>query len=458
MNLTLQEIVNVKSYRFEYFGDRGRLPRPIAGVSTDSRKLQTDEIYFALRGERHDGHDFVVEVIKKGALAAVVEKTWWSKNPGLLKDAAIFTVDDTLKAMQELSNVYRNKFSLPVLGLTGTNGKTTTKEMIAGVLSELGSVCKTEGNLNNHIGVPLTLFTLTKDHRAAVVEMGTNHFGEITRLCEIAEPRYGLITNIGRGHLQFLGDVEGVARAKMELFHSLSTDGVVFVNLDDPLIAKHTPKLKKIITYGFKDEAMVNARRVEPDDFGFPRMQVEDEIFTLNLLGNHNLTNALAAVAVGREFGVSLEKMKGALENVRVPGKRMEVIRRKNFLILNDSYNANPDSTLAALAILKNLKIAGKKIFVFGDMLELGDAAAVEHAKIGEALHNFDVDLFFAFGLLSFEAVRVAQESVHPIMAQHFSDKTELVAELKNQIAAGDALLVKGSRGIKMEEVVESLN
>jgi UDP-N-acetylmuramoyl-tripeptide--D-alanyl-D-alanine ligase len=347
------------------------------------------------------------------------------------------------------------KFSLPVLALTGTNGKTTTKEMIAAVLSDLGNVCKTEGNLNNHIGVPLTLFQLTQGHQAAVIEMGTNHFGEIARLCEIAAPRYGLITNIGRGHLEFLGDLGGVAQAKIELFDSLPPDGVAFVNLEDPMIVKHASKIENKITFGFTDEAKVKGLRLAPDKFGFPQMKVDAQIFTLNLLGNHNLVNALAAVAIGLEFGLSLQHMKTALENVKLPGKRLEVVRRKNILILNDSYNANPDSTLAALNILKDTTATGKRIFVFGDMLELGATAAQEHAAIGRQLNDFNVDLLLAFGSLSAEAVRAADKT---ITAHHFSEKQELIVELKKQMAAGDVILIKGSRGMKMEEIVEELN
>lgn len=458
MDLILQEILNVKACPFEFVGDRRLLSRPAAGVSIDSRTLQAGEIYFALRGEHHDGHDFVQEVLQKGAAAAVAEKAWWSKQQDDFKEAAIFLVDDTLLALQELSHYYRLKFSLPVLGLTGTNGKTTTKEMIAAVLSELGSVCKTEGNLNNHIGVPLTIFGLEKKHRAAVVEMGTNHFGEIARLCEMAEPQFGLITNIGRGHLEFLGDLEGVARAKTELFNSLPADGAAFVNLDDPLIVKHTANQKNKITYGFTNEARFQAQRLAPDDFGFPRMQVEGEIFTLNLLGDHNLSNALAAAAVGLEFGVNLKKIKLALENVTLPGKRLEVTRRNNVLIINDSYNANPDSTLAALAILRDVKTSGKRIFVFGDMLELGEAAAKEHARIGQELQNYKVDVLLAYGPLTAETARAAKTSRRPIAAQHFSEKDDLIAEIKNQLAAGDALLIKGSRGMKMEDALEALN
>jgi UDP-N-acetylmuramoyl-tripeptide--D-alanyl-D-alanine ligase len=457
MDLKLHEFLEVGNCRFAYFGDEKNLSRAVAGVSTDSRLLKQEEVYFALAGENHDGHDFVTAVFQKGALAAVVKKSWWEKNKSRLENRAVFVVEDTLRALQEASHFYRLKFSLPVLGLTGTNGKTTTKEMTAAVLSQMGSVCKTTGNLNNHIGVPLTLFNLQNEHQTAVVEMGGNHFGEIARLCEIAAPQLGLITNIGRGHLEFLGGLEGVARMKMELFNSLPADGVAFVNLDDPLIVKHSARLKSKVTFGFTDEAKVRGRRLEPDKFGFPRMEVESEIFTLNLLGNHNLLNALAAAAVGLEFGISLKKIKEALENVAVPGKRLEITRRNHILILNDSYNANPDSTLAALAILKEMNVTGKKIFVFGDMLELGEAAAAEHAKIGVALSGFGVDLFLAYGPLAAEAVAAAQKSKSKIFAQHFSDKQTLIAELKKSLSAGDALLVKGSRGMKMEEVVEAL-
>jgi len=319
-------------------------------------------------------------------------------------------------------------------------------------------VCKTAGNLNNHIGVPLTLFKLARDHRFAVVEMGTNHFGEITRLCEIAEPNLGVITNIGRGHLEFLGNLEGVARAKMELFDSLPADAVAFVNLEDSLIVKHSSKPKNKITYGFRDEARVIARVLEPDPLGFPRMRVEKQIFTLNVFGNHNLLNALAAVAVGLEFGVSLKTMKTALANVSVPGKRLEVIKRNDTLILNDSYNANPDSTLAALAILKEMKTTGKRIFVFGDMLELGEAAAEEHARIGNVLRDFNVNLLLAFGPLAAKAVDAARQSHGVIVAQHFADKQDLIAELKKRLATGDVLLVKGSRSMKMEDIVTAID
>ncbi|MFQ5752403.1 MAG: UDP-N-acetylmuramoyl-tripeptide--D-alanyl-D-alanine ligase, partial [bacterium] len=401
-----------------YEGAPENLKRKISGVSIDSRKILANEIYFAIRGENHDGHDFVQEAFHKQAVAAVVENQWWCHHRAHFKNRNVFVVEESINALQELANFYRKKFSLPVIALTGTNGKTTTKEMMAAVLARLGNVCKTESNLNNHIGVPLTLLALNEQHKALIVEMGANHFGEIARLCEIAEPQYGLITNIGHGHLEFFQNLEGVTKAKMELFEYLYPHGTAFINIDDPLIVKHAPAFMKCIKYGFRDEARVIGKAMAPSESGFARMMVQGQVIELNLRGNHNLSNALVAVAVGLEFGVSLQEIKTALAHVKLPGKRMEVFKRDKILVLNDSYNANPDSTLAALEIVKQTTSPGKKIFVFGDMLELGDLAPAEHARIGKSLKNFGVDIFLAFGPQSAEAVRQAQNTSKNMIAK----------------------------------------
>ncbi|RMF67979.1 MAG: UDP-N-acetylmuramoyl-tripeptide--D-alanyl-D-alanine ligase, partial [Calditrichaeota bacterium] len=251
MNLKLKELLDIPGCPMEFHGNQKRLESKPDGLSIDSRTLRPGEVFFAIRGEHQDGHAFVEAAIGKGALAVVVERRWWKKNAPALQAHACFVVRDTLRALQEIAAHYRRKFALPVVGLTGTNGKTTTKELVAAVLARLGDVCKTEGNLNNHLGVPLTLARLQKSHRALVVEMGTNHFGEIARLCEIAAPDSGLITNIGHGHTEFFENIDGVARAKMELFQFLAdTGGTAFVNADDPVLNNHLPRLSKKITYG----------------------------------------------------------------------------------------------------------------------------------------------------------------------------------------------------------------
>ncbi len=457
MDLTLNRFLGTRNCSFTYRGSEEKLHQKISGVSIDSRTIQPNEVYFALRGENHDGHDFVLSAFKRQAKAAVVEAKWWVKNKLGFESYPIFVVDDSLKALQESANEYRSKFNIPVLGLTGTNGKTTTKEMVAAVLSEAGKVCKNEGNLNNHIGVPLTLFKLNDSHKILVIEMGMNHFGEIARLCEIAQPDFGLITNIGRGHLEFLKTLEGVAKAKMELFEYLSPNGTPFINLDDPLIIKHAQKFKKSMTYGFSKKANVTGEMPGTNEHGFPVMQVDGVEIKINFLGNHNLINALAAIAVGTEFGIELSQMKSALQNVKLPGKRMEVLKHKKMLILNDAYNANPDSTLAALETLHSIPASGRKIFIFADMLELGELALSEHAKIGESLKNYGIDVFFAFGQLAAEAVLAAKKSGENLIAKHFEDKEALIGELSELPRESETILVKGSQGMKMEEVVEAL-
>ncbi|MFQ5603428.1 MAG: UDP-N-acetylmuramoyl-tripeptide--D-alanyl-D-alanine ligase [bacterium] len=457
MKLTLQEIYDNPDYRFLYSGPTEALQMVIAGISIDSREIQPGELYFAIKGEHHDGHKFLREIFNKQAIAAVVEKKWRQKHPKDLAGKALLAVEDTLTALQQAAHAYRKKFAIPILGLTGTNGKTTTKEMIAAVLSRSGNVCKTEGNFNNHIGVPLTLFQLRASHQSLVLEMGTNHFGEIRQLCEIAAPTCGLITNIGHGHLEFLQSLEGVARAKIELFEYLQPEGLAFINLDDALITKQVPKLRRCVTYGFKDEADISAQKLSLDDPQTIGMRVENQTIVLNMPGEHNLSNALAAVAVGLEFGVDMPDIKQALENVQLPSKRMQIIRKEKMLILNDSYNANPDSTLAALSILKNTPVAGKKIFVFGDMLELGQQSKTEHTRIGAALNDFGVAVFLAFGPETAAAVDSARRKTPVITAEHFTDKAELVSFLKTHLDKGDLVLVKGSRGMKMEEVIQAL-
>jgi UDP-N-acetylmuramoyl-tripeptide--D-alanyl-D-alanine ligase len=358
-----------------------------------------------------------------------------------------------LQALQDLANYYRSKFDIPIIAVTGTNGKTTTKEMISAVLGKKWNVCKTQGNLNNHIGVPLTLLRIRQRHRALVLEQGMNHFGEIAALCEIAQPTDGLITNVGRGHMEHLGGIEGVARAKAELFDYLAPDKHAFVNIDDRWIVSYSGRLKQKTTFGFSKDADIVGESLPGDDNGFPALRVEGVEIRLNVAGKHNLSNALAAVAVGREYGVALSDIRDALGNLIVPGKRMELIRKHGILILNDCYNANPDSMLAALETLAWLSVPGRKIAVLGDMLELGKVAGEEHARIGEAIAGLPVDVVFSFGELSQE---FAAKSNNP-ENRHFSDKKELVATLRESVRQGDAVLVKGSRGMKMEDIVQEV-
>ena len=433
--------------------------KKITGVSTDSRTIQPGNIFIALRGEKFDGHQFVEDVVKREPAAVIVDAGWRQENLELSRQlhSTIVVVPDTIKALGDLANIYRKKFSIPVVAVGGSNGKTTTKEMIGAVLRTRYSVLSTEGNLNNHIGVPLMLFRLTPKHDIAVVELGTNHFGEMKYLCGLVEPTHALITNIGREHLEFFGNEDGVAKEETELFRSVAAKGFAFINADDSDLVKAGKKVHRTLKYGAARKADVQARHVHTDEYGQPvfELVVKKKINEVHLsaAGMHNVSNALAAAAVGLKFRVPKKEVISALENYAGGNKRMEVIKRNGITILNDTYNANPDSVLAALKTLQSMKIEGKKIVVLADMLELGEKAENEHAKIGLAVSDLEFEYLLTFGPLS----RFTHEASKLAFAEHFETKDALIASLKSQIAPGDAVLVKGSRGMKMEEVTAQI-
>jgi len=453
----LKILTEIQNCPFEFHGNRDRLNRSFAGVSIDSRSIRSDEIFFAIKGENHDGHDYVGHVIEQKSPAVVVNRDWWEKHADQYSQATVFVVDDTLTALQEFARYYRQLLAIPVIALTGTNGKTTTKEMIAAILSKSGSVCKTAGNLNNHIGLPLTLFTMESTHKTAVLEMGTNHFGEIKRLCDIAEPELGLITNIGHGHTEFFQDLQGVAKAKMELFDYLEPNGVGFINVDDPLLKADAHTFYKKITFGFDASAKVTAKKLPLNRNGNPGMQIDHQEIRLNVVGTHNLINGLAAIAIGLEFGIPLQAMKEALQTLQLPSKRMQIERLGKLTILNDCYNANPESTSAALETLIHFPEARRRIFVFGDMLELGTNATKAHTKVGNQVASLGIDVMFTFGPNAAAATRAARKTSTTILADHFDDKSALLKALIALNLRDDILLIKGSRGMKMEEISEGL-
>ncbi len=434
--------------------------KKISGVSTDSRKIKQGEIFFAIKGEKFNGHDFVSSAFKKGAVACVVSYDWFKMNMDKFKTKILVAVDDTLKALGKLANVYRKDFNIPIIAIAGSNGKTTTKEMIAEVLGQKYKVLKSEGNLNNQIGVPLTLFKLRKSHQVAVLEFGTNHFGEIRYLCEIAEPNYGLITNIGREHIEFFKDIKGVAKEEGSLFdHLFENNGFVFVNFDDVYVREMGERFKDKITFGFSEGADVRGEILDVDDFARYKFKVKfngkEQVLKLKIPGEHIVMNAISAFAVGLKFGVSPSLIKKALQSYKPFSKRMEVLKVKGITIINDTYNANPDSVIASLKTLKQMKCSGKKIAVLGDMLELGDYTEIAHREIGQKVVEFKIDYLLTYGNAMRFAYEVALSGINH--AIHFDDKDMLVYHLFEMIGKGDVVLVKGSRGVAMEEVVEKL-
>lgn len=432
--------------------------KKVSGVSTDSRKIRKGEIFFAIKGVKFDGHDFVDSSFKKGAVACVVNFEWFERNKEKFKTKILIAVEDTLKALGKLANVYRKDFDIPFIAVAGSNGKTTTKEMIAFVLGQKYKVLKSEGNLNNQIGVPLTLFRLRKSHQIAVVEFGTNHFGEIRYLCEVAEPDHGLITNIGREHIEFLGGVEGVAKEEGSLFDYLyERDGFIFVNVDDPHLREMSEKFKNKIAFGFAEGADVRGEIIDIDGLARVKFKVKfdgkEQILKLKIPGEHLVMNAISAFAVGLKFGVSANLIKRALQSYKPFSKRMEILKVNGITIIDDTYNANPDSVIASLKTLAQMKCSGKRIAVLGDMLELGSYAEEAHREIGRKVAEFGIDYLFTYGSDMHYAYEVASDLIKHSM--HFDDKDFLVYHLFEVAEKGDVVLIKGSRGMRMEEVVE---
>ena len=457
MKLTMKDLEKLRPV--EAINKKGLNNKKISGVSTDSRTIQPGNIFIALRGEKFDGHQFVEDVLKRGAAAVIVDARWREENLELSRrlQSGVVVVLDTAKALGKLANIYRRKFSLPIIAVGGSNGKTTTKEMINAVLKTTYSVLSTEGNLNNHIGVPQMLFRLTPKHDIAVLELGTNHFGEMKYLCDIVEPTHALITNIGREHLKFFDDEHGVAKEETELFRTVAAKGFAFINTDDNYIIKAGKKVRRTLKYGLTRKADVQALHVRANERGQAVFEIavkkKMSTVSLSVAGLHNVSNALAAATVGLKFKVSPKKIISAIEQYTGTNKRMEIIKRNTITILNDTYNANPDSVLAALKTLQLMKTGGKKIVVLADMMELGEKAENEHAIIGLAVSDLEFEYLLTFGPLS----RFTHEASKLAFAEHFDTKDALIVSLKSQLATGDTVLVKGSRGMKMEEVVAQI-
>ncbi|KAB2923823.1 MAG: UDP-N-acetylmuramoyl-tripeptide--D-alanyl-D-alanine ligase [Bacteroidetes bacterium] len=436
--------------------------RKLQRVCTDSRSVRAGDLFVALKGETFDAHTFLDAVLAAEPSALLVHHGWARENAGRLASlpCAVCAVPDTTAAFGELARTYRRKFGIPVIAVGGSNGKTTTKEMVTAVLRTRFEVLATEGNLNNHIGVPQTLFRLDEHHGAAVVEIGTNHFGELRHLCAVAEPTHGLLTNIGREHLEFFGDEAGVAKEETELFrHLAETKGFVFLNADDPYLAKELKGLKRVLSYGAAPKADVRVRRVHAGPTGAYRFQLEwgaKDITVpvrLSVPGAHNVINAAAAAAVGLKLGVRPKRAAEALAAFVSASKRMEVMEHVGVTVLNDTYNSNPDSVMAALRTLVSVAATGRKVAVLGDMRELGEASKREHTGIGAAAAEMPVDRLYTFGTFS----KYTQEAFGGERSAHYESKEALSADLKAFLRPGDVVLVKGSRGMRMEDVTAVL-
>jgi UDP-N-acetylmuramoyl-tripeptide--D-alanyl-D-alanine ligase len=431
------------------------------GISIDSRNIREGELFVALRGDRFDGHDFVPEAIERGAWGALVDRSALEDNYstlGALKN--IFPVEDTLFALQEMAQQHRRKFSIHVVGVTGSNGKTTTKEMIGAVLKQNGPVLKTEGNLNNHIGVPLTLLKLNAGHRAAVVELGASAPGEIDMLARMAVPTVGVITNIGPAHLEFFGSLDKTALAKGELLRHLAADAKAVLNADDRFFSALKGVFSgRTISFGIENPADVSASGIRQagdcTDFTITAEGSRVDV-RLRAVGAHNVYNALAAAAAAVAVGEPLDAVKYGLESFSPVEGRSELRELKGRTVLTDYYNANPASMEAALRTLVSLGPRRKAVAVLGDMLELGAAGAEAHREIGRLAARLKVDALIVIGALARCAGEGAVEAGLPkarvAVASSHADAARLLREASQP---GDAVLVKGSRGSKMEKIIE---
>ncbi|HEY5511238.1 MAG TPA: UDP-N-acetylmuramoyl-tripeptide--D-alanyl-D-alanine ligase [Prolixibacteraceae bacterium] len=411
-------------------------------ISTDSRKIEQGSLFFALKGENFNGNTFALNALEIGASYAVVDEEEYAV------DERIILVKNVLRTLQELARHHRQSLGIPVLAITGTNGKTTTKELIASVLSRKYNLVYTRGNLNNHIGVPLTLLTLKSDTQMAVIEMGANHPGEIDALCHIALPDFGLITNVGSAHLEGFGSFEGVIQTKTELYRFLEKkDGAIFINLANNYLKERAGSVKKIGYSTVPDPAGLEGEVVSSNPFLilkvlFPKGWM---YIKTRLVGSYNLENALAAAAVGQYFGIDPLEISMALEGYQPDNNRSQLVDKQHNRLLMDAYNANPSSTRAALENFAMLE-APKKAIILGDMLELGDVAPEEHQKIIDYLSTIKTDLVILTG---------AQYSGCHLPAEflHFLSATALAEFLGKEQLSGYLILIKGSRGMKLESV-----
>lgn len=416
----------------------------INGVSTDSRKIQPGQLFIALKGPNFDGHEFAAAALAGGAAALVVEHRLNLAIPQIC-------VKNSLLALGQLAAAWRARLNIPIIAITGSNGKTTVKEMVATILGRLGNVFATKGNLNNDIGMPLSLLSVDQSHSAAVIEMGANHANEISYLTNLARPTIALVNNAGAAHLEGFGSIEGVARAKGEIYQGLVLGGFAIINADDPFASlwRELAGGAQIMTFGMDQSANVSGAWSHSGPVVVTTIK-GDFTFKPALAGRHNVLNALAATAITVAANVALDDIRAGLEAMQpVPGRLQPKLGYHGALLINDTYNANPFSTKAAIAVLK--EYPGPKILVLGDMGELGGDARALHAQIGEAAKQAGIDELLALGELSKAAVAAFGSG-----ALHFSGFADLITAVRKRLARGTTVLVKGSRSMKMETVVNA--
>ena len=442
---------------------QGSAAKAFRGVSINSRTIEKEELFVCIQGESFDGHNFLGEAVNKGAAGIILSDPVHLSGNMISGGNSPFVIQsqNTLRALQDLAGYQRTRFPFQVVAVTGTNGKSTTKEMIASIIETKYKTLKTQGNLNNQIGLPLTLLARKPEHEVGVLEMGMSAAGEIKRLAEIAMPDIGVITNISAGHLDQLKTVKDVQAAKGELFDSINKEGTAIVNADDPLVLELAKSLRvKKITYGIAQSSDVQASNIQNEGssgFTFTAKVFNQKISVkLSQIGYCNIYNALAALATGHSLGISGKDMSRGLENYQQIPQRNEQIHYEGVTLINDAYNANPQSMREALKTLSEFNTQGKRFLIIGDMLELGPLSESAHHELGQEIILSNVDHLVTVGpLASLVAESAKKNPRHPLQIGKFNTHVEAVSYLLRNVEKGDCLLIKGSRGTKMENIIQ---
>ena len=421
------------------------LNKTVKGIVTDSREVRPGDLYIAISGDRVDGHTFIKDVFEKGAVCALVNSEIENADEQLIK------VNNSVSTIGKVAKAWRNQFDIPVMGITGSNGKTSTKELLKHMLSAQFNIHATEGNFNTSIGLPLTLLRLTKENTMSLLEMGANQPGDIAQLCEIAQPTHGVITNIAPAHLEGFGTIEAVAKTKGELFACLSK-GVSFINAADYRVGA-LEILGDSISFGLTPECDYPAD-IHHEKDGTITLTVDAEEIPTHSVNLTFAKNVIACAAISRTLGLSWGEIRENVASFQPPKGRCEVKNNGMITIIDDTYNANLESTVAAIDYLKAFSGNGQRIFVFGDMFELGDLSQDQHRRVGEKCNEAELSAVFTVGE---ETVTTDAIITYSELHKHFDNKDDLLTSLKSIVKDGDKVLVKGSRGMKMETIVEAM-